>query len=105
MPAASLSRTRRHFGRRLWPRLPALSTTVREAAVALAEDLGCPSCTHYEDLLEYGPVDAVLICTPPSTHAEIALHFLRQGIPVLCEKPVATKLEDACAMIEARTRQ
>ncbi len=71
-----------------------------EAAAALAENLGCQSCTHYEDLLQCAPVDAVLICTPPSTHAEIASHFLRLRVPVLCEKPVATRLDDAIAMVE-----
>ena len=42
----------------------------------------------------------MLICTPPSTHRDIALHFLQNHVAVLCEKPVATKLEDAVDMVE-----
>jgi predicted dehydrogenase len=72
-----------------------------DAAAALAEGLDCRSCTAYEDLPDAVSVDAVLICTPPATHPEIALHFLNQGIPVLCEKPVAIKLEDAHTMVDA----
>jgi predicted dehydrogenase len=72
-----------------------------DAAAALAEGLGCRSCTEYDALPTQADVDAVLICTPPSTHAEIAIHFLQRGVPVLCEKPVATKLDDALAMVEA----
>jgi predicted dehydrogenase len=40
-------------------------------------------------------IDKVIIATPPSTHREIATHFLRAGIPVLLEKPVAETLRDA----------
>jgi predicted dehydrogenase len=72
-----------------------------DAAAALAENLGCVSCTHYEDLLDCTQVDAVLICTPPSTHHEISLHFIRNRVAVLCEKPLATNLEDAVEMVES----
>jgi len=47
------------------------------------------------------PVDLVSICTPPYTHAEIAIDFLRAGKNVIVEKPMAASLEECDAMILA----
>lgn len=44
-------------------------------------------------------VDAVLISTPPDTHAQLALASMEQGKHVLVEKPMATDLADADEMI------
>jgi predicted dehydrogenase len=50
-------------------------------------------------------VDAVVIATPPSTHATLALMALSSGKSVLVEKPLATTSEDGRRMIdEASTR-
>lgn len=40
-------------------------------------------------------IDAVAVLTPPQTHGEIAAAFLQAGIDVVCEKPIATSLEQA----------
>jgi predicted dehydrogenase len=47
----------------------------------------------------------VVICTPPSSHAEIAIHFLERGIPVLCEKPLSTDVRSARAICAAAERK
>lgn len=52
-----------------------------------------------EELLEL-ELDAALVLTPDEKHAEVALPLLRAGIPVFCEKPLATSLEDADAILE-----
>ena len=44
-------------------------------------------------------VDAVVVATPPRTHASIALELMRAGKSVLVEKPLATSVEDAEAMV------
>jgi len=49
----------------------------------------------YKKLLEHDDLDAVLIATPGSTHAEIALPFIKKGLPVFIEKPLTTNLADA----------
>jgi len=43
-------------------------------------------------------VDAVVICAPPSVHAELAIAAVRAGKHVYIEKPLATTLEDAHAV-------
>ncbi|WP_017296502.1 Gfo/Idh/MocA family protein [Nodosilinea nodulosa] len=69
-----------------------------EAAAAMAESAGCQSFTSYEAMAEALDLDAVVICTPPVTHREIGVYFLRRQIHVLCEKPLSIKGEDARAM-------
>jgi len=34
------------------------------------------------------PIDAVIIATPPNSHAEISEYFISRGIPVIVEKPM-----------------
>ena len=46
----------------------------------------------WQDLLKQN-LDAVSICTPTSTHEEIANLFLENGCDVLVEKPLATNVE------------
>lgn len=41
------------------------------------------------------------VCTPNNAHAQIAIAALNAGKHVLCEKPIASTLEDAKAMAEA----
>ena len=48
-----------------------------------------------------GMVDAVTIAVPTEAHESVALPFLRAGVPVLVEKPIARSLAQADAMIEA----
>jgi predicted dehydrogenase len=45
--------------------------------------------------------DAISICTPPSSHAELTVRALQAGRHVLCEKPVALSLRDAEQIEEA----
>ena len=48
-----------------------------------------------------GQVDAVTIAVPTELHREIALPFLKAGVPVLVEKPMARSLAEADEMIDA----
>jgi predicted dehydrogenase len=59
-----------------------------------------------DELFQEEEVDAVSICTPPDTHADIALKSFENGAHVLCEKPLATNIESGKRMVEAaRTTQ
>jgi predicted dehydrogenase len=75
--------------------------TIEPLTDAAAELTGAPAYTNLGDLLEGVDVDAVDICTPPRTHAELAIQAMEAGKHVLCEKPIAHSLQDADAMIEA----
>src|SRR5262245_19529392 len=66
-----------------------------EAAQAMAEGFGCQSYTSHEAMFEEAQLDAVVVCTPPSTHAEICTYFLQREIHVLCEKPLSIDLDSA----------
>jgi predicted dehydrogenase len=70
-------------------------------AQEVAAPLGAKAFSHHADLL--GKVDAVSIATPTTLHAEIGTQFLKAGIHVLVEKPIAHTLEDADRLI--RTAQ
>lgn len=45
-------------------------------------------------------IDAVAIVTPNHLHAPVATAFLRAGIPVICDKPLATSVEDAEKLVQ-----
>jgi UDP-N-acetylglucosamine 3-dehydrogenase len=49
----------------------------------------------------YDEVEAVVVCSENKYHARDVIPALQSGVHVLCEKPIATTLEDASAMIEA----
>ena len=46
-------------------------------------------------------VDAVIVASPDSTHADYTMACLNAGKPVLCEKPLASNVEDAYRVVEA----
>jgi glucose-fructose oxidoreductase len=59
---------------------------------------------EYDALLSSGAVDAVYIALPNHLHREFAQRALEAGVHVLCEKPMATTVEDARAMRRAARR-
>src|SRR5215831_16988163 len=64
-----------------------------------------PNAKTYSDyrkmLAERKDVTAVLVATPGALHAEPVIAALNAGVNVICEKPMATRAEDANRMIEA----
>ncbi len=70
-----------------------------------------PECTvvytrtrDHKDLLAKNDIDAVVIATPGSTHAEVALPFIQKGIPIFIEKPLTTALKDARRLVIASAK-
>ena len=43
---------------------------------------------NYQELLEHGPVDVIVVATPTRTHYKIAKEALEHGKHVLVEKPL-----------------
>ncbi|HEY8274668.1 MAG TPA: Gfo/Idh/MocA family oxidoreductase [Pseudolabrys sp.] len=54
-----------------------------------------------DELLSDKALDFVDICTPPSSHAALIKRALDARLHVLCEKPLATRIEDAQAITAA----
>jgi predicted dehydrogenase len=75
-----------------------VDTNMKRATEVAAEHGGRPML----DVRELdGRVDAVTIAVPTEIHREIATPWLRAGVPVLVEKPMARTLAEADAMIAA----
>jgi len=55
---------------------------------------------RYESLLEQ-QLDGVVICTNNRDHAKVSIAAAKKGIHILVEKPFATTIADAHAMLEA----
>ena len=55
-------------------------------------------------LIADGASEALLVCSPDPTHAEIVLDSLAAGLHVLVEKPLCLTTEDADRIIAARDR-
>ncbi len=72
----------------------------RVTAFALAT--GATVVPSLEDLL--GEIDALYICTPNALHADAAAHALDAGVSVFSEKPMATSLDAARAVLAAASR-
>ncbi|MGD9644906.1 MAG: Gfo/Idh/MocA family protein [Pirellulales bacterium] len=89
------------FARSTAARLVAIADNRPEAAAALAEKAGCPSFNSHEELAAGCECDVVIVCTPPLTHPDICTWFLRRGVHVLCEKPLAIDSASAWQMVEA----
>lgn len=69
----------------------------RGAHFAQAFDI--PLFESYEALLAAQP-DAVVVCSENAKHRPLVEMAARQGVHILCEKPLATSVEDAQAMVE-----
>ncbi|HEX2020472.1 MAG TPA: inositol 2-dehydrogenase [Aurantimonas sp.] len=85
-------------------RLAAVADAMAPAAEALAAAYGCPVRT-IEEIAAASDVDAVAICTPTDTHADLIEMFARAGKPIFCEKPIDLSLERVrqCLAVVAET--
>lgn len=87
------------------PAMPVMKTIcdiVPEIAADAKERFGFEKCcSDYREIIQDPEIDIVSICTPNNAHAEIAIEALKAGKHVICEKPIASSLEDAKKMAEA----
>lgn len=81
----------------------AIADVSREVAEGLARRY--PPVTAYTDwsaMLESESLDAVVVCAPHATHAEITLAALERGQHVLVEKPLCISPDDAATICRRR---
>lgn len=77
-----------------------------EAARCLAAGFSIPTVTtDYREALREPAIDAVHICTPNAQHFPMAKDALLAGKHVLCEKPLATSVEEGEELAALAARQ
>ncbi|MEP1206998.1 MAG: inositol 2-dehydrogenase [Rhizobiaceae bacterium] len=72
--------------------LVAVSDPVQQAAEAMQAEHGC-DIRSIDDIAVADDIDAVVICTPTDTHADLIEKFCRAGKAVFCEKPIDLDLQ------------
>lgn len=83
-------------------RVAAVTDLLSDRVGQLARSTGAKVVDNVEELLDN--VDAVYITTPNTKHTELALTCIGVGKHVFCEKPMATTLSDASAILDASGR-
>lgn len=71
-----------------------------ERAQQIAEKYGGKAYKTLDEMLADTSIDAVSVCTANKAHAENTIAALKAGKHVLCEKPMATTIEDCEAMVK-----
>jgi predicted dehydrogenase len=76
-----------------------------EAAQRLGAGFSIPTITNdYGDVLRDSTIDAVHICTPNALHFPMAKAALAAGKHVVCEKPLATSVEEGEELVSLAAR-
>src|SRR5215831_3220645 len=83
-------------------RVAAVSDLLPDRAEQLSRSTGAQIASNIDDLIE--TVDAVYITTPNTKHTELALACIAADKHVFCEKPMATTLSDARAILGASAK-
>ena len=82
-------------------KLVGVCDVVRERADAIGSRYGVPAYYDLDRLLGQQDVDVVSVLTPSGLHPIHAIAVAKAGKHVVVEKPMALRLDDADAMIEA----
>lgn len=70
-----------------------------------AQMFGAYAATSYEDVLEHGGIDAIVIATPNHLHPEQVAAALDAGLHILVEKPISNHVADGLKMVEHAERE
>lgn len=66
--------------------------------------LGPRRMTNVDKMVHDLHPTAAIVCTPPSTHPDICVRLMEQGVHVLCEKPLAISTEEAIPTADTAER-
>ena len=80
-------------------RISLVYDTLGERAAGLAAQYKAKAARSLDEILE--KANAVFICTPNTTHADLALKAAAAGKDTFCEKPFALTLDSARQVLEA----
>ena len=88
-------------------KVTALADVVPENLTKVGEDFNVPTqnrYTEYRDMLLKADIDAVVIATPHSLHAEQVIESAKAGVAIISEKPMATSIEEADEILDTVRR-
>lgn len=89
---------------------PAPAKPVKKVVVDVTEDLARTAAERYDwerfatdwrDVVADPEIDVIDIATPNHLHAEIAIAAAEAGKHIICEKPLASTIDDARRMVDA----
>ena len=80
-------------------KLVAVADAMAPAAQAIADQYACDVRTIAQ-ILAASDIDAVVICTPTDTHADLIEQFTNAGKAVFCEKPIDLSLDRVKACLK-----
>ncbi|MCF1707954.1 inositol 2-dehydrogenase [Tabrizicola sp. J26] len=80
-------------------KLVAVADAFPQAAQAIADQYGCAIRT-IDEIEAAKDIDAVVICTPTDTHADLIERFARAGKAIFCEKPIDLSLARVKACLD-----
>ena len=84
------------------PKLQAVCSRNADKVRSFAEQWGYESFeTDWKKLIARDDIDAIDICSPNDTHAEIAIAAAAKGKMILCEKPLSRTLAEGQKMVDA----
>jgi UDP-N-acetyl-2-amino-2-deoxyglucuronate dehydrogenase len=85
-------------------RVAAVCDEIEERARAAAQRLGVPAFTSYREMLGETEADVAAICTPSGLHPRHGMLAAERGLHVISEKPMATRIDEANALVRACDR-
>ncbi|MCX5661373.1 MAG: Gfo/Idh/MocA family oxidoreductase [Planctomycetota bacterium] len=98
-----------------WAVVPAIKAAAPRAALVAVADVNAQNLAKIEagpakrysdhrQMIAVGGLDAVYVATLANTHADITCDALAAGLHVVCEKPMATSVEDCTRMTQAAAK-
>jgi predicted dehydrogenase len=84
--------------------LAALADLKEEARIKTSKYYGVTTYADFREMIDKEKLDAITVVTPDHLHADIVVAGLEMGCHVLCEKPMATTMDD-CRRILAASKK
>ncbi len=81
--------------------LVAVADIVAERAERAGTERGVPWYTSLDAMLKAVPCDVLAVCTPSGLHPDHGIAAAERGVHVVCEKPMAIRLDSADALVDA----
>lgn len=83
-----------------------LADTSRKALRAMGAAYGIPQLTNnYKKILSDPELDAVVVCTPPASHARIGIDVLRAGKHLVMEKPMTRTVAEGRRLVREAAKR